>query len=332
MDHHCVWTANCVSHITIPHFVRFLFYAVVSMAYLEYFLCQRISIIWQQRTLPSYLGPSVLKIAHVFILITINSFVLFALILLLGRTIWCLSVNTWTIEGWEIERHHTLLRRARALGGYLDAPDGSRIQIQHQEFPWDVGILTNICQGMGTRNPLAWFWPFSQSPSVASGLSFEHNEIDDPSKPWPPPDPDRLFKVERKPLVGDGFTKSWDINDFKKRQAADMARHANADGEHVVRRRPFRERMEGPGRHRSDDGADYYDNGEYSDVDSEEEDGDDLSDDARGGGGDGEEAWRNKEGERLADFGVDEMADFYDEDDLPLAELIRRKKGGVATS
>lgn len=40
----------------------------------------------------------------------------------------------------------------------------------------------------------------------------------------------------------------------------------------------------------------------------------------------GEEAWRNKEGERLADFGVDESVDFYDEDDVPLAELIRRRQ------
>lgn len=234
-----------------------------------------------------------------------------------------MAVNTWTIESWEIERHHTLLRRARVLGGYLDAPDGSKIRIQHQEFPWDVGILTNICQGMGTRNPIAWFWPFSQSPSVASGLSFEHNEIDDPSKPWPPPDPDRLFKVERRPLVGDGFTKSWDIDDFRRRQAADMTRYTNVDGEYVIRRRPFHERLEKSTRQQADDAADYYDHDEYSGDESEEED---PAIGARGDDNDGEEAWRNKEGERLADFGVDEVADFYDEDDLPLAELIRRRK------
>lgn len=258
-----------------------------------------------------------------------NSFVLFALTLLLGRSIWCLAVNTWTIESWEIERHHTLLRRARALGGWLDAPDGSRIRIQHQEFPWDVGIWTNLCQGMGTRNPLAWFWPFSQSPSVASGLSYEHNEIDDPSKPWPPPDPDRLFKVERRPFVGDGFTKSWDIDDFKRRQAADMSRYGNVDGENVVRRRPFHERHEGVTSQRPEEDADYHRNDEYSDGESDD---DMIVNDPRGTDRDGEEAWRNKEGERLADFGVDEMADFYDEDDLPLAELIRRKKGQAGTS
>jgi palmitoyltransferase len=64
------------------------------------------------------------------------------------------------------------------LGGYLEGPDGVKVAIQHQEFPWDVGIWNNICQGMGSRNPLAWFWPLASSPTIASGLSFEHNEID----------------------------------------------------------------------------------------------------------------------------------------------------------
>jgi palmitoyltransferase len=36
--------------------------------------------------------------------------------------------------------------------------------------------------------------------------------------------------------------------------------------------------------------------------------------------------WRNKEGERLADFGLDEDAEFYDEDNLPLSEIMRRRQ------
>lgn len=40
----------------------------------------------------------------------------------------------------------------------------------------------------------------------------------------------------------------------------------------------------------------------------------------------GEESWKNSEGERLQDFGVDEEVEFYDEDDVPLGELIRRRK------
>lgn len=51
-----------------------------------------------------------------------------------------------------------------------------------------------------------------------------------------------------------------------------------------------------------------------------------------GGSQDGEEAWRNSEGERLKDFGVDEEVEFYDEqeedeeDDVPLSELLARRR------
>ena len=42
-------------------------------------------------------------------------------------------------------------------------------------------------------------------------------------------------------------------------------------------------------------------------------------------------AWRDSEGERLEDFGVDEEIDLYDEDDVPLAELIRRRSAHERT-
>ena len=41
--------------------------------------------------------------------------------------------------------------------------------------------------------------------------------------------------------------------------------------------------------------------------------------------GDGGESWRDSDGDRLDDFGVDECAEFCDEDDIPLAELVRRR-------
>lgn len=113
-----------------------------------------------------------------FILVAVNTLLCFALTLLLGRTLWSFALNMTTIEGWEVERHHALLRRARVMGGHLDGPDGTRVRIEAQEFPWDIGIWANLCQGMGSRNPLSWFWPFASSPSPESGLSFEHNGID----------------------------------------------------------------------------------------------------------------------------------------------------------
>lgn len=57
MDHHCPWTANCVSHFTFPHFIRFLLYAVTSMIYLEHFLYVRGSIVWKNRNIPSVSDP-----------------------------------------------------------------------------------------------------------------------------------------------------------------------------------------------------------------------------------------------------------------------------------
>lgn len=165
------------------------------MIQLEYFLYVRAAVIWHNRHLPSvslctllryhesdsfdqYLGPSVAQLILLFALIVTNSLVLLALSILLGKTLWGLAMNVTTIEGWEIERHHALLRRARVLGGYLTAPDGTQVRIERQEFPWDIGIFANIAQGMGTSNPLAWFWPFATTPQLVGGLNFKHNEIE----------------------------------------------------------------------------------------------------------------------------------------------------------
>ena len=42
--------------------------------------------------------------------------------------------------------------------------------------------------------------------------------------------------------------------------------------------------------------------------------------------GQGKGGWRNSEGDRLDDFGVDENAELFDEDNVPLAELIRKRQ------
>lgn len=123
---------------------------------------------------PQYLGPSASQMALLFILIVANSITWFALSILLLRNIWTLGANITTIESWEIARHETLIRRARASGGYLDGPDGVKVRITKQEFPYDVGIFRNIRQGMG-RKPLFWLWPFATTLSNESGLQFETN-------------------------------------------------------------------------------------------------------------------------------------------------------------
>lgn len=165
MDHHCPWTSNCVSHFTLPHFIRFLFYATVGMSYLETLLWQRGSFVWKNSHLPSvrepthsplqvangtkYMGPTVGQLIHLFILLVVNGFTAFALGILLLRSLWTIGSNATTIETWEIERHATLVRRARALGGYLEGPGGIRVYIKKQEYPYDIGIWANIKQAMG---------------------------------------------------------------------------------------------------------------------------------------------------------------------------------------
>ncbi|EKG22264.1 Serine hydrolase [Macrophomina phaseolina MS6] len=335
MDHHCPWLANCVSHTTYPHFLRTLIYATSALAYNAYLLYPRAAVVWNKRHLPSvryafcsscpaplthhphahqqYLGPTTPQLAHLFVLLVVNSLTLFAVAIMTLRFVYMFAQNVTTIETWEIERHETLLRRARYLGGFLDGPDGKRIRIKKQEFPYDIGIFANMAQAMGTANVLSWLWPFAATPPNETGLNFAVNGFEDLTVTWPPPDPDRMPLPKRSFNPDDAFThRVPDLDDqhamaaFKQRQQEDFKRW---EGGGLQKRRPFHKRM-GNAAER---------NGEIaSDDESPSEDGD------------GEEAWRNSEGERLRDFGVDEEAEFYDEDDVPLSELIRRKKAATA--
>lgn len=334
MDHHCPWTANCVSHTTFPHFLRFLFYTTAGLSFLEKLLFTRLAILWSDRYMPSYLGPTPFQLAHLFVTLIANSITLFAVGILLIRNLWCLAVNTTTIEGWEIERHKTLLRRSRAFGGYLKGADGSQVRIKKQEFPYDIGIWSNIAQGMGTVNPLSWFNPLARTPSVQSGLAFPTNGFEDAGTTWPPQDPDRMYRRQTKAANTNAFTyqdstlsPSDTIAAFKARQAEDEVR----------RRKPFLERAEATlAQQRVEqwngenaDGHAYEFGEEASDVEDEPEEKM-----QRTGEQEGEEAWRNSEGERLMDFGVDEDVEFYDEqeDDIPLSELLARRRAASSSA
>ncbi|KAF1959098.1 zf-DHHC-domain-containing protein [Byssothecium circinans] len=338
MDHHCPWTANCVSYTTFPHFIRFLFYTSCGLSLLAYFLYVRISTLWSQRDMPAYLGPSPWLVAHLFITIVVNSITLFALFVLFVRNVWCLAVNTTTIEGWEIERHRTLVRRARHFGGWLEGGDGTKMRIKKQEFPYDIGIWANIVQGMGSANPINWLNPFSPTPSISSGLSFPTNDFEDPTLSWPPPDPDRSYRRERlmKPShsSSSGFvyaesdlSPQESIATFRARQEADVVR----------RRKPFVERVEAQMAKERLQGwlTEDAEDGEMSggsDVDDELAEKEGREGRSREGSWSGEEAWRNSEGERLKDFGLDEEVEFYDEqeadENMPLAQLLERRRAG----
>lgn len=100
----------------------------------------------------------------------VNSLTLFALSILLIRTIISLGENVTTIESWEIERHKTLVRRARHFGGVLEGPDGIMIPIRRQEFPYDIGIWKNIKAGMGGSTNVSCFAPQSLLYMLTSAI------------------------------------------------------------------------------------------------------------------------------------------------------------------
>lgn len=156
-------------------------------------------------------------------------------------------------------------------------------------------------------------------------MHFEVNDIEDSSLTWPPPDPDRMPRATRKKENENPFTygegndeQNASVEAFKRRQQKDLERWAHTSDVH--RMRPFYKRYD---RRATDENQ--------SDLDA-----------SANGSESGEEGWRNAEGERLRDFGVDEEVEFYDniqtskgnayehsdgnDDDVPLGELLRRRK------
>lgn len=97
-----------------------------------------------------------------------------------------------------------------------------------------------------------------------------------------------------------------EVEAFNRRRLEDIRRRQG--GAELQRRKRFHERFS-----LDDDDEDNLSDDDYDEDDESEHQ---ISE--------GEEAWKNSEGERLRDFGVDEEAEFYDEDDVPLAKLIQR--------
>ncbi|EDN10470.1 conserved hypothetical protein [Histoplasma mississippiense (nom. inval.)] len=169
----------------------------------------------------------------------------------------------------------------------------------------------------GSANIIGWFWPFASTPCQGSGLEFEVNGFEESTLSWPPPDPDRMYKPMPRNNYGSDFTheqnylsQSQEVEAFKLRQREDFRRQQAAS--EVQRRRPFHKR--------------YMQNVGMTDFPG-------LSESESGENSDsGEEGWRDSEGDRLRDFGVDEEVEFYDEDDIPLAELLRRRKSHTRAS
>jgi len=264
------------------------------MTMLEYFLYQRAMVLWENRSMPAYYGPPVWSMAHLFVLIVVNSVTLFALVVLLTTCVHSLAINTTMIEHWEIERHEAVVDRARKLGGYVYANGGQRVRVEHQEYPYDIGIWKNLVQGMGTKNVLMWLLPFGGAPTIESAMDWEVNDFEDEGTVWPPPDPEKMPRGIR-PLDKSGLQEfdspADEMAAFKKRQEKDFASRRWGNDLH-------------------------YDEARYGSEDEELWDSN----------GKLKAEWTNSAGDRLADFGVDEDVEIEDEDDIPLAELLRRRK------
>ena len=314
MDHHCPWTSNCISHTTFPHFLRFTFYSTVGMSWLNWFLYVRAKYIWDNSEMPAENGPSTAQLTHLVVLIVVNTLSLFALTVLFVSTAWSMVVNTTMIEAWEIERHEALIERSRKLGGFINGPEGKRIRIVRQEYPYDIGFWKNMVQGMGTSNPILWFLPFGGNPSIDSATYFETNGFENEDTVWPPVDPDRIPRNFSLPETSSAFihheysaTQQEEIDAFRRRQELDLKRFQNMPSRPLnsIKSTVVRKDREGV----------------YQDVPEgiEEEEDDDYEYEQ---GIDGEPGWTSKSGDRLRDFGVDES----DEDDIPLGELIRRRR------
>lgn len=125
---------------------------------------------------------------------------------------------------------------------------------------------------------------------------------------WPPPDPDRMPRSSNRPAFEQPFvydedlsTIGTDVEAFRRRQKEDLKRYyAGA----ITSRQPFRERYRGEQRR---DESFASQSNRYDDL------------------GGRKQGWRDSEGDRLDDFGVDEDAELNDEDDVPLADLLRRR-------
>ncbi|CAM1510134.1 Fc.00g004690.m01.CDS01 [Cosmosporella sp. VM-42] len=312
MDHHCPWTSNCVSMMTFPHFLRFLIYTNLSLWYLSYLLYQRFYVLWETRWLPAYLGPSLAGLISLSVLSIVCFFTSLALGIMLTTTLRGWLFNLTMIEGWELERHEAIADRGGRDWWDVVGPNGEKFRFEKLEFPYDIGFFANMSQAMGTSNVLLWLWPLAGHPRISkdgkgTGWEWEENGFNRIEGLWPPPDPEKVRKAQR----------GWPA---ARRDFGEELRRAQLSPEQE--KAEFRKRQQDDERRRHRLMAELE---ETDDYDMMYED-----DDVYEAGVDGNPGWTNTDGERLRDFGVDDESDevpveFQDED-VPIAELIRRRK------
>ncbi|KAL2259721.1 hypothetical protein VTK26DRAFT_6484 [Humicola hyalothermophila] len=329
MDHHCPWTGTCVSLQTFPHFLRFLLYANLALWYLASLLARRVRGVWAARHLPAYLGPSPGGLVGLTLLALANGATCLALGALGYTTVKGWVWNCTMIEEWEVERHEAVLARLEARDDdgdddnfWGDDDVALRQRLERIEFPYDVGVFANMAQAMGTRNPLRWFLPVgggapkvnNETPGKGVGWEWEENGFNDLPGLWPPPDPEKIRRAARGGWPGAAASRQQEGR-YDEYQTAEEVKAA------------FARRQQEDFRRRQMHAQSCQRLAIIAELEEEENDGQ---------GKDyewvGKSQWANSDGDRLRDYGVDEEVEEElvpgpgDDDNVPLAELIRRRK------
>ncbi|KAG5981911.1 hypothetical protein E4U55_002530 [Claviceps digitariae] len=213
------------------------------------------------------------------------------------------------IEGWQLERHEAFVERGSRDWWDLHDSDGTKVKLERVEFPYDLGIFTNMSQAMGTSNFILWLLPFCPGPKVGkngkgNGWEWEENGFNRKKGMWPPIDPEKVRSANRE----------WPV---ARRNFAAELRDVESKLEH--HERMLRERQR-----RYADQNILAELEEFDKYDSIDEHGqlNNFKDPAE---------WRNTEGETLDDYGVDEDAEDHVLEassggyDIHITELIRRR-------
>ncbi|KAK0734207.1 DHHC palmitoyltransferase-domain-containing protein [Lasiosphaeria miniovina] len=342
MDHHCPWTGNCVSMQTFPYFLRFLVFTNLSLWVLGSFVWERMAMIWSDRHLPAYLGPTLPHLVLLTAVSLVGSGTAIALGLLLFTTARGWILNATMIEDWEVERHEAVLARQQrhdreddSESDDYDDNDGkprSRRQafwqdtdpiIPRVEYPYDIGVFANMAQGMGTRNALKWFLPWAGGPVVDAsgrgwGWEWEENRFNSRAGMWPPPDPEKLRRNARgawpaaeKYAAAVAAASSTALSGEETKAA--FAARQQAD---LIRRGHQRPAPAGP--IHGEDNDDIM--AELEEQPDNDEDYDDY--DSDGGDGGAGQAWKDSESNTLWDYGVDEDAE--EDDARPFAARLQK--------